>query len=545
VTYLGDKDWNIPPSIGELGDDQRRAYELVQEHLKRQIANEPTRPLRLLLSGEGGTGKSRVIQMITEMFELNKVSHWLKKTAYTGVAASLIDGKTTHTIASIQRGRKLSSESKAKLAEKWKHTRYLIIDEYSMISKSHFAAMSLNIGIAKTQAGASHNDSSFGGISVIICGDHHQFPPVACSPREALYVPVNGEYDNDRLKLGRSIFEEFTDIVILRQQRRVTDDVWRSFLKRLRIGQVSMKDIDMLKSLTLTNPACQLPDFTKHPWNTTTLITSRHEVRRQWNARAIQLHAHSERAQVYLCNPEDRVGKSKRLLTLSERLGVFEHFSLTKGSSKDKSIDTEPLELFIGMRVMITMNVETDLDVTNGARGTVVDIILHCDEPVHDEASPVIVLAHLPSCILIRLDRTRMTPLFGLEAGVVPLTPEKAQFKVFDRKTKSKRTIDRYYFPITAAYAITDYRSQGQTIPSVIVDLAQPPTGGGLNLFNLYVALSRSSGRSTIRILRPFKEELFSASHRSDLMDEDDRLERMDQQCRERYLSLLKFMSWM
>ncbi|KAG1830514.1 hypothetical protein EV424DRAFT_1315396 [Suillus variegatus] len=43
---------------------------------------------------------------------------------------------------------------------------------------------------------------------------------------------------------------------------------------------------------------------------------------------------------------------------------------------------------------------------------------------------------------------------------------------------------------MTAAYAFTDYRSQGQTIPYVLVDIATPPTGG-LNLFNLYVALSR------------------------------------------------------
>ncbi|KAJ8590088.1 hypothetical protein M405DRAFT_687412, partial [Rhizopogon salebrosus TDB-379] len=47
---------------------------------------------------------------------------------------------------------------------------------------------------------------------------------------------------------------------------------------------------------------------------------------------------------------------------------------------------------------------------------------------------------------------------------------------------------------ITAAYASTDYRAQGQTIGHVLVDIATPPTGG-LNLFNLYVALSRKDDR--------------------------------------------------
>ncbi|KAI9069328.1 hypothetical protein FKP32DRAFT_1556445, partial [Trametes sanguinea] len=54
---------------------------------------------------------------------------------------------------------------------------------------------------------------------------------------------------------------------------------------------------------------------------------------------------------------------------------------------------------------------------------------------------------------------------------------------------------------ITGAYAFTDYRSQGQTIPYVIVDLQVPP-GGRLTLFNLYVALSQSRGRNSIQLLR-------------------------------------------
>ncbi|KAK0230848.1 hypothetical protein IW262DRAFT_1261225 [Armillaria fumosa] len=43
---------------------------------------------------------------------------------------------------------------------------------------------------------------------------------------------------------------------------------------------------------------------------------------------------------------------------------------------------------------------------------------------------------------------------------------------------------------MTSAYAFTHYRSPGQTIPVVIVDVARPPAGK-LSLFNLYVALSQ------------------------------------------------------
>ncbi|KAI9574418.1 hypothetical protein HD554DRAFT_2046964 [Boletus coccyginus] len=61
---------------------------------------------------------------------------------------------------------------------------------------------------------------------------------------------------------------------------------------------------------------------------------------------------------------------------------------------------------------------------------------------------------------------------------------------------------------MTAAYTFTDYCSQGQTIPTVLVDIATPPSGG-LTLFNLYVALSQSSGRSTIRLLQDFDDKIF------------------------------------
>jgi len=43
-----------------------------------------------------------------------------------------------------------------------------------------------------------------------------------------------------------------------------------------------------------------------------------------------------------------------------------------------------------------------------------------------------------------------------------------------ERKTK---TVTRLQYPITASYCFTNCRSQGQTIPRIIVDIAPPPLG--------------------------------------------------------------------
>ncbi|KIL62905.1 hypothetical protein M378DRAFT_46886, partial [Amanita muscaria Koide BX008] len=112
----------------------------------------------------------------------------------------------------------------------------------------------------------------------------------------------------------------------------------------------------------------------------------------------------------------------------------------------------------------------------------------------------------------------------------IPVEPARYSMRISVKNREGKwvqRTVQRRQFPITAAYAFTDYRSQGQTLPFVLVDIASPPYGS-LNLFNLYVALSRSSGRETIRLLRDFDPRLFRQTHDVNLMTEDDRLEKLN-----------------
>ena len=173
---------------------------------------------------------------------------------------------------------------------------------------------------------------------------------------------------------------------------------------------------------------------------------------------------------------------------------------------------------------MVTRNIATDLDITNGARGIIADIILDPDEPPLAGDS-ITTLKHLPCCVLVKLNRTRAARLDGLDDSVVPIFPAKSSMQItLGRKMK---TVTRLQYPITAAYCFTDYRSQGQTIPRVIVDIASPPSGK-LSLFNLYVALSRSSGRETIRLLREFDDDIFLEAHEPELVLEDERLDDLD-----------------
>ena len=59
------------------------------------------------------------------------------------------------------------------------------------------------------------------------------------------------------------------------------------------------------------------------------------------------------------------------------------------------------IQIAIGMKVMVE-NVETDLDITNGARGVIVDIILDPNEPPIGN-DPIVTLKRLPAYILHRI----------------------------------------------------------------------------------------------------------------------------------------------
>ena len=208
-------------------------------------------------------------------------------------------------------------------------------------------------------------------------------------------------------------------------------------------------------------------------------------------------------------------------MTIVERYAVIAR-GRGKGKQQKRNELPETIQLAVGMKVMVTQNVETDLDITNGAHGTIMDIVLHPDEPPLSDENTV-ELKYLPSYILMKLDRTCVTQLDGLSPSVIPVEPTMKSFTInvqVEGKLQ-KRTVKCKQFPMTAAYAFTDYRSQGQTIPWVLVNIASPPTGG-LSLFNLYVALSRSSRCLTIRLLRNFDDKIFKATHDPELLAEDD-----------------------
>ena len=525
--------------IQKLTFDQKRAIDIIVWHLDQTLQNHSPPPLRLIIYGEGGTGKSVVIQTVTDAFAARGALYLLIKSSYTGIAASLIDGKTCHLLAQISIGRngKLSEASKNKLQQMWKHARYLIIDEYSMLSKTFLHNLSRNLTIATALNDAANNDHSFGGLNVILCGDLHQFPPVVRKRTEALFYPADIVADSKACQLGRKIYEEFQDVVILKEQKRVVDDDWLFFLRRLRLGKVEQDDLTMLRSLII-NPtlAKDAIDFNIAPWNSALLITPRHALRQKWNDCALRKICKENMRSIFVCNARDTID--------GKPLSLRQRYALTANTKQETSIHTkilpQKLELAIGMQIMITTNIEVEHDITNGARGEIVDILLHPDEPAIPP-NAIVNLKYLPVYILVKMIRTRAPLLDNLGDKVVPIEFASQTFPITyvnENSDQEKKTVTRLQYPITGAYAITDYRAQGQTLSNVIVDIASPGYGK-LTLFNLYVALSRSRGRDSIRLLRDFDDKIFNQTHCEALINEDARLEKLHEDTIKRWSGII------
>jgi len=65
---------------------------------------------------------------------------------------------------------------------------------------------------------------------------------------------------------------------------------------------------------------------------------------------------------------------------MPERIALMKGKIAGVGKSKHGELDDE-VEMGVGTKVMVTENLETDFDITNGSRGKIIAIILNSNEP--------------------------------------------------------------------------------------------------------------------------------------------------------------------
>jgi len=373
--------------LADLYSEQLTAHNIVANHLRALLAGRNPKQLLMLVTGQAGTGKSTMLNAITETFRILGSSSLLKKTALSGVAASLIGGMTLHWFAGLPTQKipqsdiwpdSSSKTMKDRRANNIQPTQYLAIDEAGMSTLDLITLLSQVCGKVRADDATAKSTMPFGGLNIILMSDFHQFPPVGNSNAALYCTPPN----RNTAIVGKAIYLQFDTVINLTKQWRMNDPNWIAILQRLRKGDCSKRDLDEMRNLTLTNPKCVVPDFTKVPWDEAVLITPRNSVRDAWNRLSVRKHCAKTANVLYIFDAEDTMGDCRTPLNMEQKVLVAAMKTTGSKVANGTKKLTHRIELVVGMKVMVTLNLATEADLANGSRGIITDIVLDPREDV-------------------------------------------------------------------------------------------------------------------------------------------------------------------
>jgi hypothetical protein len=94
-----------------------------------------------------------------------------------------------------------------------------------------------------------------------------------------------------------------------------------------------------------------------------------------------------------------------------------------------------------------------------------------------------------PACVLFKPNKPKPVTFEGLEPPIMPVFPVERSI------TLKGCSVRRKQVPMSPAFCLTDYKVQGSTLTSVILDLKDDPTNRGQDrhrkLCSIYAQLSR------------------------------------------------------
>ncbi|MCC6817950.1 MAG: AAA family ATPase, partial [Bacteroidia bacterium] len=197
----------------------------------------------VFLTGSAGAGKTYVLNRFIDYLKEKKIP--VAITAYTGIAATHMNGMTIHSWSGIgvkdTLGPKDLQSMKAKkyIKSKLEKVQVLIIDEISMLHKQQLELVNMVMKFFK------QNEQAFGGVQMVFCGDFFQLPPVG----------KPGEENRDKFAfMSQAWLEASPTICYINEQHRQSDNQLNQILNEIREGNASQSTMDSLTSAMKNNP---------------------------------------------------------------------------------------------------------------------------------------------------------------------------------------------------------------------------------------------------------------------------------------------------
>ncbi|KAM4062369.1 AAA domain-containing protein [Hirsutella rhossiliensis] len=365
--------------------------------------------LCLFIGGEGGAGKSRIIEALAELLARRDLSSRVLVTATSGTAAARINGITLHSACGLTGERFVDGRSRMD----WQEKEVLVIDEVSMLG-------------ARTLHAANEQLCRLRG-----------FRPV--QERSILLPSAAVAWDED----GAFAAEQ-------RRQHDKAHALWRRFT-------TDRSDLELL------NSRCYRPGR-RIPWETgLTVVTPLN--RNRWNLNLEAALAFRERrrtaARVFLSEHKWRDG-----------VPTEEEAVLMLGQGDDSATPVPAVFLFVpGMPVVVNQNTHQGLKLVNGAGYTAVDVIPDRAFPGHRVSAELIMHFGPPAGIVLASETTKDFHFVGMPAGTILLTPISVKITAQRKRPWQRNDVSRRGLPCAAAFACTDYKVQGGTLERVALEL--------------------------------------------------------------------------
>ena len=415
--------------ITTLNREQSIAYLIVQHHHSSLSLNQQPLPLRMIVCGTAGTGKSYLINAIVQCLRNKAII-----TGTTGMAAFNIGGETLHSVLQLPirstNKKELQGSSLQRLQIKLKHKHYLLIDEMSMLGQTTFAWVDKRLRQATGKL-----DEPLGGMSVILFGDFAQLGD------RPLFAPAS----NQQLPFhGFTVYRHFTTVVILQQIQRQCgtnpeDQAFRELLTRLRNGEVNKDDCELL----LNHSPDQVHNYSPF----------KDAVHLFYDKKSVAEYNHSKLVQ--LATPVAAIN------------AIHSGVNNAAAVKPDDAGGLYPTVLMAeGADVMLTANIWQQVGLCNGAAGVVYKLKYQV------EHSP----PNLPIAVLVEFPHYTGPPFLPDHPKYVPIVPI-----TFEWESKSRQQL-----PLQLRYAMAIHKSQGQTLGKTVIDIGKSEVSSGCT----FVAMS-------------------------------------------------------
>ena len=453
--------------ITMLNDDQRRIFNQIKNHLFHQKQHEDNecqcefKPLRMFVSGVGGTGKSFLIEttkaLVNNIWPSNDLTCAIA--APTGLAAFNVSGVTIHRLF------QLPIEHDSKTAGYWslpktsqkvmktslRNVKIIIIDEVSMVSSLNLAYIHLRL-----EELFGGNDW-FGSRNMLFVGDLLQLQPVNGSP---VFERITNKTLSYKLGCAASVNIWRDSVVydeLIINERQKKDREFSSMLDSVRCGFPTDETLQILNKkvidMSLTDKFIDLQQSGKSP---VCLFPTRKAC---CDFNMEMLSSLTSKIHELVCTDEvdETISIRKWNKKASEQLD-----KLNSDCNKTAGLEAK-LSLAVGARVMLRRNLDTKSGLVNGAMGTVLSIT--------------------SQHVTVQFDH--ITQPCNIEMV-------KSKFMVM-----KNYYVYRKQFPLILAYAITIHKCQGLSLDCAIIDLSENVFSDGM----AYVALSRVRSLSGLHLV--------------------------------------------